>query len=65
MGEDHVYARYIVRATCAECHKMDLRGGTPYPGAEKRADLRVAAAYDLKDFKHLLRTGIAPGDRKL
>lgn len=64
-GADHARARYIVRATCAECHEMNLRGGTPYPGAEPRPDIRIAAAYELKDFTRLLRTGIAPGERKL
>lgn len=64
-GPDHRLARYIVRTTCAECHQMTLRGGTPYPGAEPRPDIRIAAAYELEDFKRLLRTGVAPGDRKL
>lgn len=65
MGETHRLARYMVRATCAECHQMTLRGGTPYPGAEPRPDIRIAASYDIKDFQRLLRTGIAPGERKL
>jgi cytochrome c553 len=64
-GPDHAMARYMVRATCAECHEMTLRGGTPYPGAEPRPDLRIAASYDLADFRRLLRTGVAAGDRKL
>jgi len=64
-GPEHQLARYMVRATCAECHEMNLRGGTPYPGADPRPDLRIAASYDLKDFQRLLHTGIAPGERKL
>jgi cytochrome c553 len=64
-GPEHALARYMVRATCAECHEMNLRGGTPYPGADPRPDLRIAASYDLKDFQRLLHTGIAPGERKL
>ncbi|WP_460312212.1 c-type cytochrome [Aliiglaciecola aliphaticivorans] len=28
MGTDFAFARYIVRATCAECHGMDLKGST-------------------------------------
>lgn len=64
-GPEHQLARYMVRATCAECHEMNLRGGTPYPGAAPRPDLRIAASYDLGDFQHMLRTGIAPGNRKL
>ena len=57
--------RYIVRATCAECHGMDLRGGTPFAGAKPRPDLRMAAAYDAVQFQRLLRTGKAAGDREL
>ena len=64
-GDAHRIARYIVRATCAECHGMDLRGGKPEFGNEVRPDIRVAASYDLADFRRLLRTGIAAGDRKL
>lgn len=64
-GADHALGRYIVRATCAECHQMSLRGGTPYEGAEQRPDLRIAAAYDDTAFNRMLRTGIAPGERKL
>lgn len=64
-GPEHARARYMVRATCAECHEMSLRGGIPYVGAEPRADLRVAAAYEIADFKRLLHTGVAAGDRKL
>lgn len=64
-GEAHGYARYIVRATCAECHGMDLRGGKAEFGSEPRPDIRIAASYDLKDFQHLLRTGVGAGDRKL
>lgn len=65
VGTDHRRARYIVRATCAECHGMDLRGGRPGPEAVRRPDLRMAAAYPLEDFRRLLRTGIAVGNREV
>lgn len=65
VGAGHALGRYIVRATCAECHQLDLRGGVPYPGAPPRADLRVAASYDSAAFKRLLRTGVAAGNRDL
>lgn len=65
MGSRHQLARYVVRATCAECHGMDLRGGQPHPAAAVRPDLRIVAAYDLEQFKHLLRTGKAKGGREL
>ncbi len=57
--------RYIVRATCAECHGLDLRGGQPNPEAKPRPDLRIAAAYDGEQFRRLLRTGVAAGNRDL
>ncbi len=64
-GPRHARARHIVRATCAECHGMDLRGGTPYPGATPRPDLRIVAAYAPGDFARLLKTGIASGGREI
>lgn len=65
MGPAHDLGRYIARATCAECHGMDLKGGTPYPGATARPDLRMVTAYDAAQFDRLLRTGAPIGDRKL
>jgi len=44
VGDDYRLGRYIVRATCAECHGMDLRGGQPHPQATPRPDLRMVAA---------------------
>jgi mono/diheme cytochrome c family protein len=64
-GTDHALGRYIVRATCAECHGMDLRGGQPTPDAKTRPDLRMVAGYDSPAFRRLLRTGKASGDREV
>lgn len=64
-GSEHALGRYLVRSTCAECHGLDLRGGKPYATAKPRPDLRMAAAYDSEQFKTLLRTGKAAGDREL
>jgi len=64
-GPTHALGRYIVRATCAECHGMNLRGGPPHPGANARPDLRIVASYDLTAFHHLLRTGKAAGEREI
>lgn len=65
-GAEHALGRYIVRATCAECHTMQLRGGSPpFPGAAPRPDLRIAASYERADFVRLLREGVAAGDREL
>jgi mono/diheme cytochrome c family protein len=64
-GPTHALGRYLVRATCAECHGLDLRGGRPYPEAAARPDLRMVAAYPPDQFLRLLRTGVAAGDRNV
>jgi mono/diheme cytochrome c family protein len=64
-GPEHALGRYIVRATCAECHGLDLRGGRPNPQATPRPDLRMVAAYDPAQFTRLLRTGMAAGNREI
>lgn len=64
-GSAHQLGRYVVRATCAECHGMELRGGQPFAGAKPRPDLRMVAAYDLQQFRQLLSTGKAPGGREV
>lgn len=61
----HGLARYIVRATCVECHRMNLAGGRPNPEAANRPDLRMVAAYDRAQFRRLLREGVAAGDREV
>lgn len=65
MGDGHALGRYIVRATCAECHRLDLRGGKPHAKAQVRPDLRMVASYEPGDFRRLLRTGIAAGNREV
>ena len=64
-GAEHALGRHIVRATCAECHGLDLRGGRPDPKAAPRPDLRMAAAYEPEQFRRLLRTGKAAGEREV
>ena len=62
---DHDWARYMIRATCAECHGMDL-SGDPNPSAESAAPpLTIVSAYSRARFHHLLRTGEPVGDRQL
>ena len=64
--ERHALGRYIVRATCAECHGMTLKGGQPNPEAAVRPDLRVVVtAYDAAAFAQLMRTGKAVGNREV
>lgn len=64
-GPGHRLARYMVRATCAECHKMDLRGGEKGPITAERPEIRIAGSYNSADFARLLRTGVPAGDREL
>lgn len=55
--------RAIVRATCAECHRMNLEGDAgPVP---PRPPLSVVGAYDRAAFHTLMRTGKGMGDREL
>jgi cytochrome c553 len=59
----HEPARYMTRATCGECHGLALTGqGTP---PERTPDLTIAGAYSRAQFRHLLRTGLPPGGRRL
>lgn len=65
VGRGHELGRYVVRATCAECHGLDLRGGQPHAGAKPRPDLRMVGAYERDDFRRLLSSGKASGNREL
>lgn len=65
-GKELALGRYIARATCAECHGMDLRGGEPaIEGDKARPDLHIVAAYEPVDFAKLMRSGTAAGGREL
>ena len=65
IGGDHGWARYMIRATCAECHGIDL-SGDPNPTAESTAPpLSIVSAYSRPQFHHLLRTGEPVGGRTL
>lgn len=65
LGAEHALARHIARSTCAECHGIDLAGGQPLGSGKPRPDLRMVASYEAEQFKRLLQTGIAAGDREL
>lgn len=61
----HDQARYMVRATCGECHGVTLEG-THWEGAPRSPpDLNVAGAYTRADFRRLMRTGVAAGGRQV
>ncbi|PKB14551.1 cytochrome c [Novosphingobium kunmingense] len=62
----HDLARHITRATCAECHGIDLRGKTSPIDGRTTPDIRpLAASYSAADFETLLTTGKAAGGREL
>ena len=64
LGAQFAKGRKLAMVNCAECHGPSFRGGEP--GPDKVApDLAVAGAYDLPEFKRLMRTGIPVGNRKL
>lgn len=65
LGAEHSLARYMARATCAECHGLDLAGRQPLGPGNPPPDLRMVASYDPEQFERFLRTGIAAGDREL
>ena len=66
LGPEHAFARFILRATCAECHGMDLQGSTEQlMDAPPRPTLRIVAAYSFEDFSALMKTGKPIGDREL
>ncbi len=58
----HEWARYMIRATCSECHGLDLTGGG---AAGSPPDLIVVGGYSREQFRHLLRTGEPVGGRRL
>lgn len=64
-GPQFARGRMIVRATCAECHRIDLDGSPSYPGEPPKPDLRIVAAYGKADFLKFLVTGKAQGNREL
>ncbi len=66
LGPDHAFARFILRATCAECHGMNLQGSTEQlTDAPPRPSLRIVGAYSAEEFSTLMKTGKAKGGRDL
>ena len=63
-GPQFAAGRHIVSVNCAECHGPQLKGQEVKPGSVA-PDLTIAGAYDLNQFKTLLRTGVPPGNKKL
>ena len=61
----HDWARYMIRATCTECHGIELKGDQDPKDGSGPPDLAIVSAYSLDQFRHLLRTGEPVGGRKL
>ena len=61
----HDGARYMIRATCGECHGVTLTGDTWPDSPRSPPDLNVVAGYSREDFRRLMRTGVAIGGRQV
>jgi mono/diheme cytochrome c family protein len=55
------FGKYLVMNTCTECHGQDLKGDDFL----KAPNLIVTAGYSEEAFRHLMKTGIGIGGRKL
>ena len=74
LGPKHTKGRDIAAAICAECHGPDLAGG-PTPMADINPsfgrsynlppNLDIVGAYDIEQFKTLVRTGVPPSGKDL
>ena len=63
-GPRFAIGRHIIQTNCAECHGPELKGKEVKPGTVS-PDLSIAGAYDLDQFKTMLRTGVGPGNKKI
>jgi mono/diheme cytochrome c family protein len=64
LGPQFAAGRHIVAVNCAECHGPQLKGQEVKPGSVA-PDLSIAGAYDLEQFKTLLRKGVPASGKKL
>lgn len=64
LGPRLAEGRYLARTRCGVCHAADLTG-TPDPQPGDAPDLSIAAGYTPAQFRTLLTTGKAPGDREV
>ena len=74
LGPKYARGRQIAASICAECHGPDLAAG-PKPMSDINPSfgnpfndppsLDIAGAYDLEQFRKLLRTGVPPSGKKL
>jgi cytochrome c553 len=64
LGAAHATGRRLAEVQCAGCHGPDLTGGEPMPDVFA-PELAIAGAYDLDQFRTLMRVGAAPHGRDL
>jgi mono/diheme cytochrome c family protein len=64
LGPATATGRHLVQTRCSDCHGANLKGLELEPGTVS-ADLSIVGAYDSDQFRTLLRTGVAPGNKKL
>jgi mono/diheme cytochrome c family protein len=64
LGRQFAAGRHLVATNCAECHGPQLHGQEVEPGVVS-PDLEIAGAYDLDQFRKMLRTGVGPGGKDL
>jgi mono/diheme cytochrome c family protein len=64
-GPGEAAGRRLAANACSACHGPDLAGQPSPEGGTPPPDLAIAAAYDLAQFRTLLRTGVPPGGRDL
>ncbi len=58
-----VRGEYLAMTTCNECHGFSLRADQPWEGGGP--DMVIISAYDEAQFRTLMKTGKAIGDREL
>jgi hypothetical protein len=57
---------YLAMTTCNECHGLSLRADVPWEDDEPAPDLvAIVGAYPEEDFRRLMATGVAIGEREL
>ncbi len=63
-GPATALGRHMTATKCVECHGINLKGQELEPGVVS-ADLSIAGAYDLAQFKTLMREGKAPSGKDI
>ena len=64
LGTEYALGRHLVETNCSGCHGPNLKGKEVEPGTVS-TDLSIAGAYDPVQFRTMMRTGVAPGGKKL